>query len=114
MTVPASLGRTMMMSAGRQPRGVHCDDNCFLSEVCFLSLLSTFDILRRIAASVCFRTPVTGGNKQRISKSKQKLETSDHLMNPGNNYCGSNSDILSVENEERITVDEGPFDDKIN
>ena len=57
---------------------------------------------------------MTGGNKQRISKSKQKLETSDHLMNPGSNYCGSNSDILSVENEERIAVDEGSSDDKIN
>ena len=57
---------------------------------------------------------MAGGNKQRISKSKQKLETSDHLMNPGSNYCGSNSDILSVENEERITVDEGSSDDKIN
>ena len=57
---------------------------------------------------------MTGGNKHRISKSKQKLETSDHLMNPGSNYCGSNSDILSVENEERIAVDEGSSDDKIN
>ena len=58
---------------------------------------------------------MTGGNKQRISKSKQKLESScDHLINPGSNYCGSNSDILSVENEERIAVDEGSSDDKIN